>query len=148
MLGGVLSAEHARWTSGERERAYRKEGKEGAEADQSPAEPKTADERSRACVSPLSIFTAAESSVRQRETCPKMMLKLVHFLGVLVCGSQGRDVCVECVEPTSFGDFVDKLSVFAIVICSRQRELLERAEGERDRVRGGVRKREREGWIV
>ncbi|XP_018549020.1 neural cell adhesion molecule 2 isoform X2 [Lates calcarifer] len=88
MLGGVLSAEHARWTSGERERAYRKEGKEGAEADQSPAEPKTADERSRACVSPLSIFTAAESSVRQRETCPKMMLKLVHFLGVLVCGSQ------------------------------------------------------------
>ena len=40
----------------ERERAYRKEGKEGAEADQSPAELKTADERSRACVSPLSFF--------------------------------------------------------------------------------------------
>ncbi|XP_044200444.1 neural cell adhesion molecule 2-like isoform X2 [Thunnus albacares] len=37
---------------------------------------------------PCRFFTAAESSVRQRETCPKMMLKLVHLLGVLVCGSQ------------------------------------------------------------
>lgn len=68
-----------------------RKGRKEAEADQSPAEPKTADERSRACVSPLSFFTAAESSVRRPETCPKMMLKLVHLLGVLVCGSQGRD---------------------------------------------------------
>ncbi|XP_035533322.1 neural cell adhesion molecule 2-like isoform X1 [Morone saxatilis] len=37
---------------------------------------------------PWSFITAAESSVRRRETCPKMMLKLVHLLGVLVCGSQ------------------------------------------------------------
>ncbi|XP_070711852.1 LOW QUALITY PROTEIN: neural cell adhesion molecule 2-like [Pempheris klunzingeri] len=34
------------------------------------------------------FFTAAESSVRQPATCPTMMLKLVHLLGVLVCGSQ------------------------------------------------------------
>lgn len=40
----------------ERERACRKEGKEEAEADQSPAEPKTVDERSRECVSPLSFL--------------------------------------------------------------------------------------------
>ncbi|XP_060888504.1 neural cell adhesion molecule 2-like isoform X2 [Labrus mixtus] len=37
---------------------------------------------------PCRFFTAEKSSVRQRETCPKMMLKLVHLLGVLVCGSQ------------------------------------------------------------
>ncbi|XP_036947430.1 neural cell adhesion molecule 2-like isoform X1 [Acanthopagrus latus] len=37
---------------------------------------------------PCRFFTAAESSVRRPETCPKMMLKLVHLLGVLVCGSQ------------------------------------------------------------
>ncbi|XP_047432571.1 neural cell adhesion molecule 2-like isoform X2 [Mugil cephalus] len=37
---------------------------------------------------PCRFFAAAESSVRRRETCPKMMLQLVHLLGVLVCGSQ------------------------------------------------------------
>ncbi|XP_030602921.1 neural cell adhesion molecule 2 [Archocentrus centrarchus] len=37
---------------------------------------------------PCRFFTAAQSSVRQPETCPKMIFKLIHLLGVLVCGSQ------------------------------------------------------------
>ncbi|KAM9766445.1 neural cell adhesion molecule 2 isoform 2-T2 [Menidia menidia] len=37
---------------------------------------------------PHRFFTATESIVRKPETCPKMMLTLVHLLGVLVCSSQ------------------------------------------------------------
>ncbi|XP_034720328.1 neural cell adhesion molecule 2-like isoform X2 [Etheostoma cragini] len=37
---------------------------------------------------PCRFFTAAESRVRRPETCPNMMLQLVHLLGLLVCGSQ------------------------------------------------------------
>lgn len=50
MLGGSSAQSRRGGRAAKRERAYRKEGKEGAEADQSPAEPKTVDERSRACV--------------------------------------------------------------------------------------------------
>lgn len=54
--GGAQSRDGERAASGSA-RIGRK-GREGkrAEADQSPAELKTADERSRACVSPLSFF--------------------------------------------------------------------------------------------
>nr|XP_046238462.1 neural cell adhesion molecule 2-like isoform X3 [Scatophagus argus] len=37
---------------------------------------------------PCPFLQQLESSVRQPETCPKMMLKLVLLLGVLVCGSK------------------------------------------------------------
>lgn len=72
---------------------------------------------------------------------PKMMLKLVHLLGVLVCGSQGRDACVSAWNPRAWW-----LCGQVECICHRdlqqaERAAGERAEDERDRGRAEVRER-------
>lgn len=76
------------------------------------------------------VFPAAESSVRQREACPKMMLKLVHLLGVLVCGSQGRDARVSAWKPRAWW------------LCGQVECILPSWSA------AGRELREREGWIV
>ncbi|CAB1419068.1 unnamed protein product [Pleuronectes platessa] len=95
--GGVVRSSaqsEVRWTSGE-PGARAKEGRQRkeTEARQSPAEPQTADERSRVRVrSPLRFPQQPKAASGRPEPARNMMLKLLHLVGMLVCSSQGKTV--------------------------------------------------------
>ena len=95
---------------------------------------------------PCRFYTAAESSVRRPETCPKMMLKLVHLLGVLVCGSQGRDCAGERADSLSLWWLcgqVECMFVFLSFFLSFLLPSWSAAGGERGELRGRVAQRGR-----